>query len=433
MRQRSSTPGIAECCSYRRYLVSNRTARAIDSPIARPTTARTIRPGVAAIQIGRQPPNWPAAGGGTGWDGKARRYTAAGSHTMIRVALVGYGYAGRTFHAPLIRATRGLELVAIGSSRREQIAADHPGVAVAASRQDGYAAASVDLVAVATPNDTHAPIASAALRAGKHVVVDKPFALTLDEARDVVKLAHTTGRVVAVFHNRRWDGDFLALKDLVARRALGEVMHFESHFDRYRPHVRARWREQPGTGTGLWHDLGPHLVDQSLQLFGLPDRVQASLAAQRPGAQTDDWAHVLLDYGRVHAILHASLVVPARLPRFIVHGDGGSWVKYGLDPQEARLNAALGLSEGRAAEREYALQIDGATGVERETPIPSGDDLQFYAQLRDALDGAGPNPVPPAQALVVTAVIEAAIRSAAERRALPLPLSDAEVRDFKTS
>jgi len=116
-----------------------------------------------------------------------------------------------------------------------------------------------------------------------------------------------------------------------------------------------------------------------------------------------------------------------------VHGDGGSWVKYGLDPQEARLNAALGLSEGRAAEREHALQIDGATGVERETPIPSGDYLQFYAQLRDALDGAGPNPVPPAQALVVTAVIEAAIRSAAERRALPLPLSDAEVRDFKTS
>jgi len=352
---------------------------------------------------------------------------------MIRVALVGYGYAGRTFHAPLIRATRGLELVAIGSSRKEQIAADHPGVAVAASPQDAYAAASVDLVVVATPNDTHAPIASAALRAGKHVVVDKPFALTLDEARDVVKLAHTTGRVVAVFHNRRWDGDFLALKDLVARRALGEVMHFESHFDRYRPHVRARWREQPGTGTGLWHDLGPHLVDQSLQLFGLPDRVQASLAAQRPGAQTDDWAHVLLDYGRVHAILHASLLVPARLPRFIVHGDGGSWVKYGLDPQEARLNAALGLSEGRTAEREHALQIDGATGVERETPIPSGDYLQFYAQLRDALDGAGPNPVPPAQALVVTAVIEAAIRSAAERRALPLPLSDAEVRDFKTS
>jgi predicted dehydrogenase len=352
---------------------------------------------------------------------------------MIRVALVGYGYAGRTFHAPLIRATPGLELVAISSSRKEQIAAELPGIAVAASPHDAYAAALVDLVVVATPNDTHGPIACAALRAGKHVVVDKPFAITLDEARDLVTLAHTTDRVLASFHNRRWDGDFLALKDLVGRRALGEVMHFESHFDRYRPQVRARWREQPGTGTGLWYDLGPHLVDQSLHLFGLPDRVQAILAAQRPGAQADDWAHVLLDYGRRHAILHASLVVSARLPRFIVHGDSGSWVKYGLDPQEARLNAALGLSEGRTAEREHALQIDGATGVERETPIPSGDYVQFYAQLRDALDGAGPNPVPPAQALAVTAVIEAAIHSAGKRRAMTLPLNDAEVRDFKTA
>ena len=348
---------------------------------------------------------------------------------MIRVALVGYGYAGRTFHAPLIRATRGLELVAISSSRTEQVTSDLPGVPVTSSAQDAYSAGSVDLVVIATPNDTHVPIACAALRAGKHVVVDKPFAITLDEARELAKLTQTTGRVLAVFQNRRWDGDFRALKDLIARRALGEVVHFESHFDRYRPHVRARWREQPGAGTGLWHDLGPHLVDQSLQLFGLPNHVQAILAAQRPGAETDDWAHVLLDYGRAQTILHASLLVPARLPRFIVLGDSGSWVKYGLDPQEAQLNAALGVSQGGTAEREHALQVDGATGVERETPIPSGDYLQFYALVRDALDG-GPNPVPPAQALVVTAVIEAAIRSAAERRAVSLPLTDAEVREF---
>jgi predicted dehydrogenase len=352
---------------------------------------------------------------------------------MIRVALVGYGYAGRTFHAPLIRSTRGLELVAVSSSRREQVASDLPGVVVTSSAQDAYSAASVDLVVIATPNDTHAPIACAALRAGKHVVVDKPFAITLDEARDLAKLTQTTGRVLAVFQNRRWDGDFLALKDLLARRALGEVVHVESHFDRYRPHVRARWREQPGAGTGLWHDLGPHLVDQCLQLFGLPNRVQAILAAQRPGAETDDWAHVLLDYGRVQAILHASLLVPARLPRFIVLGDSGSWVKYGLDPQEAQLNAALGVSQERTAEHERALQTDGATGVERETPLLSGDYLQFYAQVRDALDGAGPNPVPPAQAVVVTAVIEAAIHSAAERRAVSLPLTDGEVRAFETA
>jgi len=370
--------------------------------------------------------------GRTGSDANGAPVYCRGTLTVIRVALVGYGYAGRTFHAPLIRATRGLELVAISSSRREQIATDLPGVVVTSSAQDTYTSASVDLVVIATPNDTHAPIACAALRAGKHVVVDKPFAITLDEARDIVKLAQTTGRVLAVFHNRRWDGDFLALKDLVASRALGEVAHFESHFDRYRPQLRARWREQPGAGTGLWHDLGPHLVDQSLQLFGLPDRVQAILAAQRRGAETDDWAHVILDYSRRQAILHASLLVRARLPRFIVHGDSGSWVKYGLDSQESRLHAALGLSEGRIAEHEHAVLIDGATGVERETPIPSGDYTQFYAQLRDAVDGAGPNPVPPAQAVVVTAVVEAAIESATKRRAVSVPLTDAELRDSAT-
>jgi predicted dehydrogenase len=352
---------------------------------------------------------------------------------MIRAALIGYGYAGRTFHAPLIRATRGLELAAIGSSRAEQIATDLPGVPVMATAADAIAIAAVDLVVVATPNDTHVSIASAALRASKHVVVEKPFAPTLAEARALAKLADATGRVLAVFQSRRWDGDFLALKDLVAERTLGDVTHFESHFDRYRPNVRARWREQPGVGAGLWFDLGPHLVDQTLQLFGLPDRVQAILAAERAGSQTDDWAHVVLDYGRRQAILHASLLAAARLPRFIVHGENGSWVKYGVDPQEARLNAAVGMAEGRTVEPERAVHVDGATGVERELAVAPGDYGQFYARLRDAIDGSGPNPVPPAEAIAVTAVIEAAIRSATERCALPLSLSDAELRAFERS
>ena len=351
---------------------------------------------------------------------------------MIRVALIGYGYAGRTFHAPLIRATPGLELAAISSSRPERVHADLPDVPVVASLEETFALPSLDLVVIATPNDTHARMAAAALRAGKHVVLEKPFAPALEEARELASLAQRTDRVLAVFQNRRWDGDFLAVTDLLARDVLGEVSHFESHFDRYRPLVRDRWRERAGVGSGLWYDLGPHLVDQALRLFGLPDRVTASLAAQRAGAQSDDWAHVILDYGRMRVILHASVLVAAPLPRFAVHGQAGSWIKYGVDVQERDLVAALTPEgAGQTRDSEHAVLVDGASGTETRTPIPRGDYRHFYLQVRDALLGVGRNPVPPEQVLPVVAVVETAIRSSAEGRALTLPLTEAEVLGFK--
>jgi predicted dehydrogenase len=350
---------------------------------------------------------------------------------MIRVALIGYGYAGRTLHAPLIRATPGLELAVISSRAPDLVRGDLPGVAVVSSPADAWAVPSIDLVVIATPNDTHVAIATAALGAGKHVVIEKPIAPSLAEARDLASLAQRLNLVLAVFQNRRWDGDFLALEELISRAALGDVTHFESHFDRYRPHVRARWRERRGTGSGVWYDLGPHLVDQTLRLFGLPDRVLASLAMQRPGAQADDWAHVILDYGRRRVVLHASMLVAGRLPRFIVHGQIGTWVKYGLDAQERQLIARLQPGGGGAGgDPERALLVDGATGSEEETPIPRGDYGRFYSQVRDALQDAGSNPVPPAQAVAVAAVIETAIRSSAEGRSFTLPLTDAERRAF---
>jgi predicted dehydrogenase len=350
---------------------------------------------------------------------------------MIHVALIGYGYVGRTFHVPLIRATPGLELVAIASSRPESVHADLPGIPIVASPDEAFALPSIDLVVIATPNDTHVPMATTALNAGKHVVLEKPLAPTLDEARALASLAQRTRRVLAVFQNRRWDGDFLAITDLIARSALGEVSHFESHFDRYRPLVRDRWRERAGVGSGLWYDLGPHLVDQALRLFGLPDRVTGSLAAQRPGAQSDDWAHVILEYSRLRVILHASVLVAARLPRFIVHGQAGSWIKYGVDAQERQLVAALTPEDaGPTRDREDAVLVDGASGTRTETVIAPGDYRQFYVQLRDAVLGVASNPVPPEQVVPVIAVLEAAIRSSGEERALRLPLTESEVLRF---
>jgi predicted dehydrogenase len=350
---------------------------------------------------------------------------------VIRVALIGYGYAGRTFHAPLVRATPGLELVTVGSSRPDRVTADLPGVDVVPSPLELFTSSSIDLIVIATPPDSHASLAAAALRAGKHVVVDKPIASTLEEARGLVSLAESTQRVLAVFQSRRWDGDFLALADLLSRGVLGDVTHVESHVDRYRPHVRDRWREQPGAGAGLWLDLGPHLVDQALQLFGLPDRVMASLAAQRAGSEVDDWAHVILEYGRLRVILHASVLVAAPSARFIVHGNRGSWIKYGFDGQERQMVAALTPGGGAADEAEHAVHVDGASGKVDQTPIPPGDYRQFYVRLRDALLGAGRNPVPPEQAVAVMAVIETAIRSSTEGQTCMLPLTALERRGFK--
>jgi predicted dehydrogenase len=349
---------------------------------------------------------------------------------MIRVALIGYGYAGRTFHAPLIRSTPGLELAVVSSRRPDRVSADLPGVTVSPSPEEVCSSAPVDLVVVATPNDSHVRLASMALEAGRHVLVEKPFAPTLGEARGLARLAARANRILAAFQNRRWDGDFLAVTDLVRRGALGDLLHFESHFDRYRPVVRDRWRERAGPGAGLWYDLGPHLVDQALQLFGLPDRVTGNLVAQRTGAEADDWAHVVLEYGRLRAILHVAVLVPGVAPRFILHGTAASWIKYGLDPQERELIATLTPDGPPPAAEEHAVSIDGASGAETSAAIPRGDYRQFYAQLRDAILGSGRNPVPPAQAVAVTALVETAIRSSTEKRTLTLPLTDEEFAAF---
>ena len=222
------------------------------------------------------------------------------SSRSLRVALVGYGYAGKLFHAALIDATPGVQLQVIGSNRPDAVLADRPD-AVVCSAEVAATHPDVDLVVIAAPNDRHAPLAEAALRAGKHVVVDKPFTVTLAEARHLARVARETGRMLSVFQNRRWDSDFLAVQSALAGGAIGEAMHVEAHFDRYRPQVRARWREQAGQGTGIWFDLGPHLVDQALLLLGLPDAVSASFARQRPGAETPDWAHVVLHFGERRA------------------------------------------------------------------------------------------------------------------------------------
>lgn len=323
------------------------------------------------------------------------------------VALVGYGYAGKTFHAPLIAAEPRLRLAAVVSRDATKVHADFPGMRVEPDIAAVLADPAIDLVVIATPNDSHAPLAHAAIDSGKAVVVDKPLALTLTQARAIADHAAQRGTMLSVFHNRRWDGDFLTVRRLIGAGQIGRVAHFESHFDRFRPQVRNRWRENPGPGSGVWADLGPHLVDQALCLFGRPDRVMASLGTLREGARTDDWAHVVLEYPHLRCVLHAGMLVAGGWARFTVHGTTGSIVSHGLDPQEAQL--ASGLRPGRENWGRIAARLDlfGADGEAETLEVDAGDYPQFYGRMAAALAG-GPPPVELAEALCVMEVVEAA-------------------------
>jgi predicted dehydrogenase len=337
----------------------------------------------------------------------------------IRVGLVGYGFAGKTFHAPLIAAVPGLELAAVASSDPGKVRADWPALEVEPTPEALIARPDLQLVVVATPNDSHYPLASQALAAGKHVVVDKPFTVTLAEARALRAEAAAAGRLLAIFHNRRWDADFLTARRLVAAGTLGTIVHVESHFDRYRPEVRARWRERAGPGSGVWYDLGAHLIDQALQLFGPPEALWADIAAQRPGAVTDDYFHAQLRYGPLRVILHAGMLVAAEGPRLVIHGTGGSYVKHGLDPQEDALKRGERppRAEWGADPRPGLLTLRAGEAAEtRELASEPGDYPAYYAAVRDAIRGDGPNPVPPEQAIAVMELIELGRRSSEERR-----------------
>lgn len=341
----------------------------------------------------------------------------------IRVGLIGYGYASKTFHAPLISGTPGMTLAAVASSDENKVHADWPAMPVVSGPEQILNDPNIDLVVIPTPNDTHFPLAKAALEAGKHVVVDKPFTVTLSQARELESLAKSGGRLLSVFHNRRWDSDFLTVKALINEGLLGEVGYFESHFDRYRPQVRNRWREQGGPGSGIWYDLAPHLLDQVVNLFGLPVSMQVDLAQLRPGSQSTDYFHAVLAWPQRRVVLHGTLVAAAETARFIIHGSRGSYVKYGLDPQEERLKSGERLPQedwGYDMRDGVLTRAEGEDITEESWLTLPGNYPAYYAAIRDALNGSGTNPVPASQAIQIMELIELGLESARHRTTLCL-------------
>ncbi len=328
---------------------------------------------------------------------------------MIRVGLVGYGLAGAVFHGPLIRACNGLELTGVLTTRDHELRVDSMEELMSRS----------DLIVIASPNQTHFATAKAALESGKHVVVDKPFTVTLDEADELIYLAAEREHVLTVFHNRRWDGDFQTVERILPE--LGDVLLFEANWDRFRPAIKQGWREEPGQGTGLVSDLGPHLIDQALRLFGMPSGIAADIIAQRPGAKVDDYFDIVLHYRQMRVCLRSSTLAASPRPRFAVHGTAGSFVKLGLDPQEAQLKGGMDPRNVKFGIDEHSGTLVFGDGRRREVPPEPGRYLCFYERVAAAILDGAPVPVSAEDARDGLLIIDLARRAALQGRLLAVP------------
>jgi scyllo-inositol 2-dehydrogenase (NADP+) len=343
---------------------------------------------------------------------------------MIRVGLVGYGMAGRVFHAPVISAVEGLELAAVVERHSRNAEAAYPGISTYGSLEEMLKEETIQLVVVATPNTSHAALAHQALAAGRHVVVDKPTGIT---AREIEGLVEATGpdRMLIPFHNRRWDSDFQTLRKLLREEKLGAVVSLESTFLRWRPLARGTWRDDGSEGGGLLLDLGTHLADQAIQLFGLPPELSAEVTAERPGGKVNDAFNIRLYYPDKVITLVANNLTALPRPRYSVRGTKGNYVKWGLDPQEDRLKETSKVEgsnwglEPSSAWGTLAVDVEGSMITHPVQPIP-GDYRLYYAGVRDAILGKSAPPVLATDALKVAWLLEAAEASSREKRTLAI-------------
>ncbi len=316
-------------------------------------------------------------------------------------------------HAPLISQITGLHLTCIVSSDAAKVANDFAQMRLEAKAEAVFANPDIDLIVIATPNHSHFELAYRGLEMGKHVVVDKPIAISSIETIRLIEKAKENNRLLSVFQNRRWDADFLTIKKILETDRLGEISYFQSNFDRYRPDPKARWREQDFPGSGLWFDLGSHLVDQAVVLFGSPDTVYADLAMQRRGGEAVDYFHVVLHYGKMRVILHSSSLVVAPLSRFVVHGKTGTYFKQGFDTQEDCLkNGRLpGDVKWGFDPNLGSLSLHADNPKVREEANILGNYLAYYEAIKDAILLNRANPISADQMITVMRILELGTQS----------------------
>jgi scyllo-inositol 2-dehydrogenase (NADP+) len=345
---------------------------------------------------------------------------------MVRVGLIGFGLAGQAFHAPVIRGVQGMELACILERHGSNAKTKYPEIRVARTLDEMLSDKTIGLCVVATPNDSHFSYTKACLEAGRDVVVDKPFTPTMAEAEQLVRLAAERGRLVTVYQDRRWDGAFLTVKKLVSSGALGTVAEYESRFDRFRLETKpSAWREQadfPAAGV-LW-DLGPHLIDGALVLFGEPESIFASAICQREASKVDDAFDVIMQYPRTRATLRARIIAYAPGHHLLIHGTKGSFIKYGMDPQEEILRSPncpdrldWGANWGLETKEHWGT-LSRVGETPRTVETERGDYRGFYANVRDAIEKRSPLDVTPEQALRTMRALLLAHKSSREGRSV---------------
>jgi predicted dehydrogenase len=341
----------------------------------------------------------------------------------IRAGLVGFGISAKVFHLPFINAlTDKYQLVSILQRKGNEAGEKYPSVKIVRDMDDLVADPEIDLVIITTPNDTHFPYARKALEAGKHVVLEKPFTNTTGEAEQLVKIAAQSKKVLSVYQNRRYVSDFRTIKEILDKKLLGEIHEFEAHYDRYRMEARpAAWREAPLPGSGILYDLGAHIIDQALYFFGMPASVTADIRMQRPHAKVDDYFILWLDYYFTKVILHAGMLVREPGPRYMIQGTLGSFIKYGEDPQEARLRAGelpVGEDWGMEAEEIFGLihtEKDGKI-IREKYPSHKGSYADYYHELYESIVNGQPVKEKPEHGYNTIRIMELAIQSNKEKR-----------------
>ena len=345
---------------------------------------------------------------------------------IINVALASFGMSGEIFHAPLLNAHKGFNLISILERTKNRSRDKYPSANIVRSYEEILSDDKVDLIIVNIPDKDHYEMALLAIKANKHVIVEKPFTLRVKEANELILLSEKTGRLLSVFQNRRWDGDFMTVRKIINEGLLGRLVEYEAHFDRYRNYLqKGSWKEQAASGSGTIYNLGSHLIDQALVLFGLPESVFADIRSLRSGAEVDDAFTLLLRYPEIKVTLKVSYLVREPGPKFYLHGTHGSFLKWGIDPQEDDLKSGKHPRDpgwGEEPQENWGIlntEINGQSYKAKYQTLP-GNYLAYYDDIHDAIINNRRPSVTAEQGRDVIRIIEAAKKSSTTRKEVAL-------------